>query len=95
MWRLDRGAQRIDHRAASITIGAAACLYCVGVAVGQSQDLVFKAMIALLRTMPLFALVRLDAGKPQIESRATSIRARRRDGRTSACLPLGGPKCSA
>jgi arginine:agmatine antiporter len=67
MWRLDRGAQRIDHRAASITIGAAACLYCVGVPVGQSQDLVFKAMIALLLTIPLFALVRPDAGKPQID----------------------------
>ena len=62
MWRLDRATSRMDHRALSIAVGAIACLYCVGVALGQSHDLVFKAMIALLLTMPLFALVRPGAG---------------------------------
>ena len=67
MWRMDRAAKHGEDRLQlrSVVIGGAACLYCVGVAFGQSHDLVFKAMIALLATMPLFALVRLDAGKPQ------------------------------
>jgi len=45
-------------------IGTTACLYCVGVAVGQSHDLVFKAMIVLLATTPLYALVRMQDGRP-------------------------------
>jgi arginine:agmatine antiporter len=67
MWRMDRASKHGEDRLQlrSVVIGGAACLYCVGVAFGQSHDLVFKAMIALLATMPLFALVRLDAGKPQ------------------------------
>ncbi|BCT93931.1 histidine-histamine antiporter [Lysobacter helvus] len=66
MWRMDRAAHRTDHLAASIVVGVAACLYCVGVAIGQSHDLVFKAMIALLLTTPLFALVRLQDGQPRV-----------------------------
>ena len=52
MWRLDRAGATLDRRALSIVTGTTACLYCVGVAVGQSHDLVFKAMIVLLATTP-------------------------------------------
>jgi arginine:agmatine antiporter len=62
MWRMDRNAARVDRRLLSIVVGLTACLYCVGVAVGQSHDLVFKAMIALMATTPLYALVRTGAG---------------------------------
>lgn len=64
MWRLDRAGATLDRRALSIVTGTTACLYCVGVAVGQSHDLVFKAMIVLLATTPLYALVRMQDGRP-------------------------------
>jgi len=56
MWRLDRKVGNVQRRGMSIVVGVFACLYCVGVAVGQSHDLVFKAMVVLLATTPLFAL---------------------------------------
>ena len=64
VWRLARAGATLDRRALSIVIGTAACLYCVGVAVGQSHDLVFKAMIVRLATTPLYALVRMQDGRP-------------------------------
>jgi arginine:agmatine antiporter len=59
MWRLDRELGHVERRGASIIGGVFACLYCVGVALGQSHDLVSKAMIVLLATTPLFALAPL------------------------------------
>lgn len=62
MWRLDRQLGHIERRWASIIGGIVACLYCVSVALGQSHDLVFKAMIVLLATTPLFALAPVRRG---------------------------------
>jgi len=64
MWRLDRERGRVDKRALVVAVGTIACLYCVGVALGQSHDLGFKALVVLLATTPLYALVRADVPLP-------------------------------
>lgn len=58
MWRLDRERGPAQRPWLVVTVGVVACLYCVGVALGQSHDLGFKAFVALLLTTPLYALVR-------------------------------------
>jgi arginine:agmatine antiporter len=64
MWRLNRTIEMpIGKRRLLIAVGVIACLYCVGVALGQSDDLVSKALIVMLVTTPLFALVRPTAGR--------------------------------
>jgi arginine:agmatine antiporter len=60
MWRLNRTAGIPDgKRLVMVGIGLVACLYCVGVVLGQSADLDRKALVVLLFSTPLFALVRV------------------------------------
>lgn len=60
MWRLNRTVGiPSGKRHALVGIGLLACLYCVGVVLGQSAALDRKALTVLLFTAPLFALVRV------------------------------------
>jgi arginine:agmatine antiporter len=74
MWRLDRASGRMDKSALVVTVGVVACLYCVGVALGQSHELGFKAFVALLLTTPLYALVRTPSAPSEAPSRSTPAR---------------------
>ncbi|TBR39373.1 MULTISPECIES: amino acid permease [Dyella] len=65
MWRLnriidvDRGRKRF-----LVVAGIIACMYCVSVVLGQSDLLGRKALIVLLATVPLYALIRVTR-KPE------------------------------
>ncbi len=59
MWRLNQTIELPTSRRRVLVIaGVIACLYCVGVVVGQSDLLDRRALIALLLTTPLFALMK-------------------------------------
>jgi len=59
MWRLNR---EIDMSAGKlqlyVVIGVVACLYCLSVVLGQSAELGRKALVILLVSAPLFALIK-------------------------------------
>ena len=61
MWRLNRATPSIPmpRRHLMRVLGVLACLYCIGVVLGQSPELNRKALIVLLATVPFYALVRL------------------------------------
>jgi arginine:agmatine antiporter len=61
MWRLNRVTPEVTmgRRYLFRVLGVLACLYCVGVVLGQSAELVRKALVVLLLTVPFYALVRL------------------------------------
>lgn len=71
MWRLNRTLELTPAmRRFLIVVGLLACVYCVGVVLGQSAELNRKALVVLLISTPLFALVRLPgfagkAGRPR------------------------------
>lgn len=59
MWRLNQTIDvSVSRRRVLLAAGVIACLYCVGVVVGQSDLLGRRALIALLLTTPLFALMK-------------------------------------
>jgi arginine:agmatine antiporter len=59
MWRLNQTIEvPTPRRRVLLVAGVIACLYCVGVVVGQSDLLGRRALIALLLTTPLFALMK-------------------------------------
>lgn len=64
MWRLDRERGPAPRPWLVVAVGVIACLYCVGVALGQSHELGFKALVALLLTTPLYGLVRVTRTEP-------------------------------
>lgn len=67
MWRLnDTLDMPIAKRRVLVAIGVLACSYCVGVIAGQSADLNSSALMVLLLTVPLYALI----GRPQLPSSA-------------------------
>jgi arginine:agmatine antiporter len=65
MWRLNRVSPEVTmpRRYLFRVLGVLACLYCIGVVLGQSAELVRKALVALLLTVPFYALVRLPGQK--------------------------------
>lgn len=63
MWRLNRELGLAGpRRYLMIVVGLLACAYCVGVVLGQSASLNRQALVVLLVSTPLFALVRLRPG---------------------------------
>jgi arginine:agmatine antiporter len=57
MWRMNRARDMPSaRRQVFIATGAIACVYCIGVPLGQSPDLAFKALLVLLITTPFYAL---------------------------------------
>jgi arginine:agmatine antiporter len=59
MWRLNQTIEvPTPRRRVLLVAGVIACLYCVGVVVGQSDLLGRRALIVLLLTTPLFALMK-------------------------------------
>lgn len=68
MWRLNRTLGLTSaRRNFLVVVGLLACAYCVGVVLGQSAELNRKALVVLLVSTPLFALVKMQAVlKPRI-----------------------------
>ncbi len=59
MWRLNQTmGVSTAKRQFFIVVGVVACLYCLSVVVGQSAELDRKALLVLLVTTPLFALIK-------------------------------------
>jgi arginine:agmatine antiporter len=59
MWRLNQTIDvSVSRRRVLLVAGLIACLYCVGVVLGQSDQLGRRALIVLLLTTPLFALMK-------------------------------------
>lgn len=70
MWRLSRIVDSGSARARFLVVaGIIACMYCVSVVLGQSDRLGRNALIVLLATVPLYALIRVTKRDPS-ETRA-------------------------
>jgi arginine:agmatine antiporter len=74
MWRLNWSiAISSGRRHLLVAIGVVACLYCIGVVLGQSAVLNMKALIVLLFSTPLFALVGAERRWPETVRVASSV----------------------
>lgn len=61
MWRLNRTIGiTVMRRNCLIVVGLLACLYCIGVVLGQSAELNRHAFLVMLISTPLFALVKIQ-----------------------------------
>jgi arginine:agmatine antiporter len=59
MWRLNRTLGMTSGKTQLfIVVGLVACLYCLSVVLGQSAELDRKALLVLLISTPLFALIK-------------------------------------
>jgi arginine:agmatine antiporter len=59
MWRLNRTLHMTTGKMRLfIAVGLVACLYCLSVVLGQSAELDRKALLVLLISTPLYALIK-------------------------------------
>ncbi|RDI96961.1 amino acid permease [Dyella solisilvae] len=67
MWRFNRTIEMsTGRRNFFVAIGLVACLYCIAVVLGQSPLLNMKALIVMLGSAPLFALIALQRRSPEV-----------------------------